>query len=76
MEQIASMGAAVSVVDFDRDGWDDIYVTNSGEGIRERALPETCTTARFGMWRSDVGLADMNSPRNGRIHGRRLGRLR
>src|SRR3954469_9339277 len=25
MEQIASMGAAVSVVDFDRDGWDDIY---------------------------------------------------
>ncbi len=25
------MGAAVSVVDFDQDGWDDFYVTNSGE---------------------------------------------
>src|SRR3569833_1509310 len=32
MEQVASMGAAVSIVDFDRDGWDDIYVANSGEG--------------------------------------------
>ena len=30
MEQIASMGAAVSVVDFDLDGWDDFYVTSSG----------------------------------------------
>ena len=34
MPQVASMGAAVSVVDFDRDGWPDIYVTNSGEGSR------------------------------------------
>ncbi len=25
MPQVASMGAAVSVVDFDRDGWQDIY---------------------------------------------------
>src|SRR5919199_1519600 len=32
MPQVASMGAAVSVVDFDRDGWQDLYVTNSGEG--------------------------------------------
>src|SRR5271154_3121086 len=29
MPQVASMGAAVSIVDFDRDGWPDIYVTNS-----------------------------------------------
>src|SRR5690242_14341592 len=29
MPQVASMGAAVSVVDFDRDGWQDLYVTNS-----------------------------------------------
>ncbi|MEP7340831.1 MAG: FG-GAP repeat protein, partial [Acidobacteriota bacterium] len=34
MEQVASMGAAVSVVDFNRDGWQDIYVTNSGEGSK------------------------------------------
>src|SRR5207237_9407212 len=32
MPQVASMGAAVSVVDFDRDGWQDLYATNSGEG--------------------------------------------
>ena len=34
MPQVASMGAAVSVVDYDRDGWQDLYVTNSGEGTR------------------------------------------
>ncbi len=34
MEQVASMGAAVSIVDFDRDGWQDLYVTNSGEGSK------------------------------------------
>src|SRR5207237_6180197 len=32
MPVVASMGASVSVVDFDRDGWNDIYLTNSGEG--------------------------------------------
>ena len=26
------MGASVTVVDYDKDGWPDIYVTNSGEG--------------------------------------------
>src|SRR4051812_15084492 len=34
MPQVASMGAAVSVVDFDRDGWQDLYVINSGEGTK------------------------------------------
>src|SRR5467141_3165343 len=34
MPQTASMGAAVSVVDFDRDGWPDLYVVNSGEGSK------------------------------------------
>ena len=32
MPQIASTGASVSVVDFDRDGWQDFYVTTSSEG--------------------------------------------
>jgi hypothetical protein len=31
MPQVAAMGAAVAVADFDRDGWQDLYVTNSGE---------------------------------------------
>ena len=26
MPEVASMGASVSIVDFDRDGWPDIYV--------------------------------------------------
>lgn len=32
MPQISAMGAAVSVVDVDRDGFADLYVTNSREG--------------------------------------------
>src|SRR5258705_6116222 len=28
MPQVASTGAAVAVADFDRDGWQDFYVTN------------------------------------------------
>ena len=34
MPEVASMGAAISIVDFDRDGWPDIYVTNSAEGSK------------------------------------------
>jgi len=36
MPQVAAMGAAVAVADFDRDGWQDLYVTNSGEGSLNR----------------------------------------
>jgi len=46
MPQVASMGAAVSIVDFDRDGWPDIYVTNGGEGSATRSIA-TSTTAHF-----------------------------
>src|SRR5687767_1656777 len=41
MPQVASMGAGVSIVDFDRDGWADIYVTNSGEGSRNSLYRNT-----------------------------------
>jgi len=34
MPAVASYGAAVSVVDFDVDGWQDLYVTTSGVGAR------------------------------------------
>src|SRR5688572_23524851 len=36
MPQVASMGAAVAVADFDRDGLQDFYVTNSAEGSLNR----------------------------------------
>ena len=35
------MGAAVAVADFDRDGWQDFYVTNSGEGSLNRLYRNT-----------------------------------
>ncbi len=46
MPQVASMGAAVSIVDFDRDGWPDIYVTNGGEEATTRFIG-TSMTAHF-----------------------------
>jgi hypothetical protein len=64
MEQIASMGAAVSVVDFDRDGWDDIYVTNSGEGTHN-ALFRNMHDGTFRDVAPEVGLAALNSRETG-----------
>ena len=32
MPEVASMGASVSIFDFDRDGWPDLYVTKSAIG--------------------------------------------
>jgi len=64
MEQVASMGAAVSVVDFDRDGWDDLYITNSGEGTRN-ALYRNMHDGTFRDVASEVGLADVNSRETG-----------
>jgi hypothetical protein len=64
MPQVASMGAAVSIVDFDRDGWSDIYVTNSGEGSRN-ALFRNAADGTFKDVAPDVGLADVNQPGTG-----------
>lgn len=59
MEQVASMGAAVSIVDFDRDGWQDIYVVNSKEGSHN-ALYRNLGNGMFRDVASEVGLADLN----------------
>jgi len=59
MAQVASMGAAVSVVDFDRDGWPDIYAVNSGEGSRN-ALYRNQHDGTFRDVAAEVGLADLN----------------
>ena len=40
MPQVASMGASVSIVDFDRDGWHDIYVTTVPKA-QERPLSQS-----------------------------------
>jgi hypothetical protein len=59
MPQIASMGAAVSVVDFDGDGWSDLYVTNSGENSKNR-LYRNNHDGTFTDVAEQVGLADVN----------------
>jgi hypothetical protein len=59
MPQVASMGAAVSVVDFNRDGWADLYVTNSGEGTRN-ALFKNNGDGTFTDVAEQMGIADLN----------------
>ncbi len=64
MDQVASMGAAVSVADFDRDGWQDLYITNSGEGSRN-ALYKNLGNGAFRDVTSEAGLDGLNSRENG-----------
>ncbi|HZB45201.1 MAG TPA: VCBS repeat-containing protein, partial [Pyrinomonadaceae bacterium] len=64
MPQVASMGAAVSVVDFDRDGWQDLYVTNSGEGSRN-ALFRNNADGSFADVAESLGVADVNRAETG-----------
>ena len=53
MPQVAAMGAAVAVADFDRDGWQDLYVTNSGEGSLNRLYRNTGDGRVRGRGRGD-----------------------
>jgi enediyne biosynthesis protein E4 len=64
MPQVASMGASVSIVDFDRDGWPDIYVTNSGEGSKN-ALYHNLHDGTFKDVAEEMGIADVNQPGTG-----------
>lgn len=59
MPQVASMGASVSIVDFDRDGWSDIYVTNSGEGSKN-CLYRNQRDGTFKDVADEMGIADVN----------------
>ena len=64
MPLAASMGAAVSIVDFDRDGWADIYVTNSAVGSRN-ALYRNMHDGTFRDIAAEMGIADVNQPGTG-----------
>jgi hypothetical protein len=64
MPIIASMGAAVSIVDFDRDGLADIYVINSGEGSKNR-LYRNMGDGTFKDVAEEMGVADLNRPGTG-----------
>src|SRR5688572_252013 len=59
MPQVAAMGAAVAVADFDRDGWQDLYLTNSGEDSHNR-LYRNNGDGTFVDVAAQFGLADVN----------------
>jgi hypothetical protein len=64
MPQVASMGAAVAVADFNRDGWQDFYVTNGGEGSLNR-LYRNRGDGTFRDVAVEMGVADVNRPGTG-----------
>jgi enediyne biosynthesis protein E4 len=64
MPEVASMGASVSIVDFDRDGWPDIYVTNSAIGSKN-ALYRNMHDGTFKDVAGEMGLADVNQAGTG-----------
>ncbi len=64
MPQVASMGASVSIVDYDRDGWPDIYVTNSAEGSKN-CLYHNEHDGTFKDVAGELGIADLNQAGTG-----------
>jgi enediyne biosynthesis protein E4 len=64
MPQVASMGAAVSVVDVDADGFSDLYVTNSKEGSTNR-LFRNKGNGTFEEIAQRLGIADVNRVETG-----------
>src|SRR5262249_28558105 len=64
MPEVASMGAAVSIVDFDRDGLLDIYVTSSGEGSQNH-LYRNMGDGTFKDVAAEMGVADVNQKGTG-----------
>jgi hypothetical protein len=59
MPEMASLGASVSIVDFDRDGWPDIYVVDSREGGRN-ALYRNMHDGTFNDVAPALGVAEVN----------------
>lgn len=69
MPEVTSLGAAVSVCDFDADGWNDLYVVDSSEGGQNRLFRNLGPAARGGRQFEDVagaaGVADVNHRETG-----------
>jgi enediyne biosynthesis protein E4 len=64
MPTVASMGAAVSIVDVDGDGHPDIFVTSSGEGSKNR-LFRNLGDGTFEEVAEQYGVAELNHPETG-----------
>jgi hypothetical protein len=64
MPEMAALGASVSIVDYDRDGWPDIYVVNSREGGKN-ALYHNLRDGTFKDVAPELGVADVNRTGSG-----------
>jgi hypothetical protein len=64
MPQVASMGAAVSIVDVDNDGHNDFYAVNSREGSLNRFYRNR-SDGTFEEIAEKLGIADLNRPETG-----------
>lgn len=64
MPEVSSMGASVTIVDYNRDGWPDIYVTNSAIGSKNR-LYRNNHDGTFTDVAEDLGIADVNQDGTG-----------
>jgi hypothetical protein len=64
MPAVAAYGAAVSVVDFDRDGWQDLYVTTSAVDGRN-ALYRNNGDGTFADVAANLDVADVNGRATG-----------
>ncbi len=62
--QIASLGASVSICDYDNDGWNDIYFTNSRAGT-ENALYRNLKNGMFENVAPQLGIASVNNKETG-----------
>ena len=75
MPEVASMGASVSIVDFDRDGWPDIYADQQRHRQPESPVPQHARW-HFPRCRRADGRGRCEPAGNRSLHGRGLGRLR
>ena len=64
MPHLTALGASVSVVDYDNDGWQDLYVTNSRQGAAN-ALYRNLGDGDFEDLAEEAGLASVNEPGSG-----------
>lgn len=68
LPEVASMGASVSVVDYNEDGYSDLYVTNSKYGT-ENALYRNRGDGTFTNVAPELGLATLNQTGSGTSMG-------
>ncbi|MEQ1907582.1 MAG: CRTAC1 family protein [Vicinamibacterales bacterium] len=68
MPMVAAMGAAVAIADFDHDGWQDFYVTDSAEGSAN-GLYRNNGDGTFSDVAAALGVADVNQTGTGASMG-------